>query len=147
MKTYTDIIFSSSKRGSISLRCFKLRASRGWGAVTITCVVKSVRQVREPSKGFELKHSFYMQEVVNWSSKLTFSRERCSGIAPVNVRNVGESHKIIRQTDSALGVDAREGPGGYSRGLISPLPIRSLPNDLCHGQHSQCWLPEETVSS
>ena len=98
MKTYTDIIFSSSKRGSISLRCFKLRASRGWGAVTITCVVKSVRQFREPSKGFELKHSFYMQETSNWSSKLTFSRERWLGIAPVNVRHVGESNKIIRQT-------------------------------------------------
>ena len=88
-----------------------------------------------------------MQETSNWSSKLTFSRERWLGIAPVNVRQVGESNKIIRQTDSGFGVDAREGPGGYSRGLISPLPIRSLPNDLCHGQHSQCWLPEETVSS
>ena len=54
-----------------------------------------------------------MQETVNWSSKLTFSRERWSGIAPVNVRNVGESHKIIRQTDSGFGVDAREGPGGF----------------------------------
>ena len=81
-----------------------------------------------------------MQETVNWSSKLTFSRERCSGIAPVNVRNVGESHKIIRQTDSALGVDAREGPGGFPQGLISPLPIRPLPHDLCHGCDSPCWL-------
>ena len=54
-----------------------------------------------------------MQETVNWSSKLTFSRERWLGIAPVNVRNVGESHKIIRQTDSGFGVDAREGPGGF----------------------------------
>ena len=74
---------------------------------------KPVRQVREPSEGFELRHPFYMQETVNWSSKLTFSRERWSGIAPVNVRNVGESHKIIRQTDSGFGVDAREGPGGF----------------------------------
>ena len=73
---------------------------------------KPVRQVREPSEGFELRHSFYMQETVNWSSKLTFSRERWLGIAPVNVRNVGESHKIIRQTDSGFGVDAREVPGG-----------------------------------
>ena len=87
-----------------------------------------------------------MQETVDWGSKLTFQR-KVVGYRLVNVRNVGESHKIIRQTDSGFGVDAREGPGGYSRGLISPLPIRSLPNDLCHGQHSQCWLPEETVSS
>ena len=54
-----------------------------------------------------------MQETVKWSSRLTFSRERWSGIAPVNVRNVGESHKIIRQTDSDFGVDAREGPAGF----------------------------------
>ena len=36
------------------------------GVVNNSQVVKSpgepVRQVREPSKGFELKHSFYMQE-------------------------------------------------------------------------------------
>ena len=61
---------------------------------------KPVRQVREPSEGFELRYSFYMQETINWSSKLTFSRERLLGIAAVNVRNIGESHKIIRQTDS-----------------------------------------------
>ena len=60
---------------------------------------KPVRHVREPSEGFELRHSFYMQETVNWSSKLSFSRERWSRIAPVNVIGVGESHKIIRQTD------------------------------------------------
>ena len=101
---------------------------------------KPVRQVREPSEGFELKHSFYMQETVNWSSKLTFSRERWLGIAPVNVRNVGESHKIIRQTDSGLGVDAQEGPGGFPQGLILPLPIRPLTRDLCHGWDSPCWL-------
>ena len=67
---------------------------------------KPVRRVREPSEGFELRHSFYMQETVNWSSKLTFSRERLSGIAALNVRNIGESHTIIRQTDSGLEVDA-----------------------------------------
>ena len=77
---------------------------------------KPVRQVREPSEGFELRHSFHMQETVNWSSKLTFSREGWSGIAPVNVRGVSESHKIIRQTDSGLGVDAQEVPGGPHEG-------------------------------
>ena len=67
---------------------------------------KPVRQVREPSEGFELRHSFYMQETINWSSKLTFSRERWLGIDPANVRGVDESHQIIRQTDSGFGVDA-----------------------------------------
>ena len=56
-----------------------------------------------------------MQETINWSSKLTFSRERWSGIAPVDVRNVGDRHNTIRQTDSGFGVDARESPGGPLR--------------------------------
>ena len=74
---------------------------------------KPVRQVREPSEGFELRHSFYMQETINWSSKLTFSRESWLGIAPpINVRGVGESHEMIRQTNSGYGVDAQEVPGG-----------------------------------
>ena len=56
-----------------------------------------------------------MQETVNRSSKLTFSRERWSGIAPVNIKNVGDRHNTIRQTDSGFGVDARESPGGPLR--------------------------------
>ena len=82
-----------------------------------------------------------MQETVNWSSKLTFSRERWSGIAPVNVKNVSESHQIIRQTDSGFGVEAREGPGWFPWGLISTLPISPLPHTLCHVWDSPCWLP------
>ena len=64
----------------------------GWEAVNNSQVVnrlgEPVRQVREPSEGFELRHSFYMQETVNWSSKLTISRERWSGIAACYVRGV-----------------------------------------------------------
>ena len=33
---------------------------------------------------------------------------------PVNVRRVGERHKIVRKTDSDFGVDAQAGPGGPS---------------------------------
>ena len=33
---------------------------------------------------------------------------------PVNVRRVGERHKIVRQTDSGFGVDGRADPGGPS---------------------------------
>ena len=86
MKLFTNIILSSSK-GSILLRCFKLPVPLAhWEAVNNhMCSCKSqekpVRQVREPSEGFDLRHSFYMQET-NWSSKLTFSRERWLGIAP-----------------------------------------------------------------
>ena len=41
-------------------------------------------------------------------------RQRWLGIDPVNLRGVGESHKIVRQTDSGLGVDAGAGPGDPS---------------------------------
>ena len=101
---------------------------------------KPVRHIREPSEWFKLRHSLYMQETVDWGSKLTFQR-KVVGYRLVNVRNVGESHKIIRQTDSGFGVNAPEGPGGFPRVLISPLPIRPLPDDLCHGRDSPRWLP------
>ena len=39
-----------------------------------------------------------------------------SGIAPptppINVRRVGESREIVKQTDFGFGVDALAGPGG-----------------------------------
>ena len=43
--------------------------------------------------------------------------------------------KIVRQTDSGSGVDARAGPGGP----LSPeaLLIRTLPNDLVMGRMAQ----------
>ena len=87
---------------------------------------KSVRQVRQTSERFELRYSFYMRET-NWSSKLTFSRERQSGIAPVNVRGVGESHEIIKQIDSGLGVVPRD--------LTRPASQVS-PHDLVMGEIS-----------
>ena len=34
-----------------------------------------VRQAREPSEGSELRHSFYMQETINWSSVNFFQRK------------------------------------------------------------------------
>ena len=47
------------------------------------------------------------------------------GDSPLYVRRVGERHKIVRQTDSGLGVDARAGPGGPSSPEV--LLIRTLP--------------------
>ena len=41
---------------------------------------------------------------------MIFFRERWLGIAPVNVRRVGESREIVKQTDSGFGVDAQAGP-------------------------------------
>ena len=52
-------------------------------------------------------------------------------MSPVNVRRVGERHKIVRETDSGFGVDTRAGPVGPT----SPeaLLIRTLPHDLVMG--------------
>ena len=49
----------------------------------------------------------------------------------MDVRRVGERHKIVRQTDSGFGVDAQAGPGAP----LSPeaLLIRALPHDLVMG--------------
>ena len=53
------------------------------------------------------------------------------GQPPVNVRGTGESHEIVKQIDSGLGIDARESLGSPS----SPeaLPNSSLPRDLVMG--------------
>ena len=79
--------FDSSEAPAF-LGCFKLPVplvvGRLWAS---TCAVvkgpdSPVRQVRKLPEGFELRHSFYMQETVSWSSKLTFSRKGWWGIAP-----------------------------------------------------------------
>ena len=51
--------------------------------------------------------------------------------SPLYVRRVGERHKIVRQTDSSFGVDARAGLGRPS----SPEALlnSSLPHDLAMG--------------
>ena len=38
-------------------------------------VDKPVTQARLPAERFELRHSFYMQETINWSYKLIFQRK------------------------------------------------------------------------
>ena len=59
---------------------------------------------------------------------------------PVTVRGVGESHEAVKQTDSGFGVDAPADSGGPLR-PDPPLPVRSLPHDLCHGWDLLWWLP------
>ena len=68
MKPFTNIILSSLKRLYI-FKMFYACASPGWGAVnnhmrSCKSPGEPVRQVREPSEGFELRLSFYMQETV-----------------------------------------------------------------------------------
>ena len=42
-----------------------------------------------------------------------------------------------KQTDFGFGVDAQaEDPLRPD----SPLPVKPLPHDLCHGRDSSCWL-------
>ena len=59
--------------------------------------------------------------------------------SPLYVRRVGERHKIVRQTDSGLGIDARAGLGSPS----SPEALlnSSLPHDLVMGgmAHVGSW--------
>ena len=69
VKSYTStilIVFNSLK-GSIFLECLASRASHGWEAVnnhmhSCKSLDKPVRQARKPSEGFELKHSYHVQE-------------------------------------------------------------------------------------
>ena len=64
---------------------------------------KPVRQVREPSEGFELRHSFYMQETISWSSN--FFQRKVVGDSPLLMSE--ELVKVMKkQTDSGFGVDA-----------------------------------------
>ena len=59
--------FSSLEKGSVSLRCFKLSASHGWGSVSNLRAVavkgsgEPVRQVRELSEGV-LSRDIFLQE-------------------------------------------------------------------------------------
>ena len=66
---------------------------------------KPVKQVREPSEWFELRHSFYMQETINWSSKLIFQRKVVGDRPPL----MSEEYSIAnrKQTDFGFGVDAQ----------------------------------------
>ena len=66
------------------------------------------------------------RRLISYSPKLIFSRE-----PPVNVRGVSESHEIVKQTDSGLGVGAQESLGSplSSEALLNS----SLPHDLVMG--------------
>ena len=52
---------------------------------------------------------------------------------------VGESHEIVKQTDSGFGVDVQESLGSplSSEALLNS----SLPHDFCHGWDLPWWLP------
>ena len=65
--------------------------------------------------------------------------------SPLYVRRVGERHKIVRQTDSSFGVDARAGLGRPS----SPEALlnSSLPHDLVMGGISRAGSQHVYVES
>ena len=66
MKPVTNIIFSSLEKGFVSLRCFKLCASHGCGAVSNSQALKGpgdlLGKLESYQRGFELKHPFQMQK-------------------------------------------------------------------------------------
>ena len=120
MKSFTNttlIIFNSSK-GSIFLECFKLpvplMVGRLWTIIVVRVRINLSGKLEGHQRGLNWNTPIMPRRLINLSPKLTCSRERWLGIAPVNVRGVGERHKIVRQTDSGLWVDARAGPGGPS---------------------------------
>ena len=70
MKSSTSFILtaSNSLRGSKLFEYLKLPVPLGWETVNnhmhnCRSPGKPVRQVREPSEGFGLKHSYYVQEL------------------------------------------------------------------------------------
>ena len=76
------------------------------GAVNNPQIVKvRADKLESHQKGFKPRHSFYMQETVNWSSELTLSRGKVV---------MSEEYSIAdsKQTDFGFGVDAQENPGG-----------------------------------
>ena len=54
---------------------------------------------------------------------------------PDNVRGVGESHRVVKQTDSGFGVDVQAAPGGPSSPDL-PLHIRPLRMTFVMGGNS-----------
>ena len=54
-----------------------------------------------------MKHSYYAQETYYLKAlNYLFPEKGGGGTAPINVREVGERHNAVRQTDSIFGVDA-----------------------------------------
>ena len=66
---------------------------------SISCKVRSDK-LESHQKGFKPRHSFYMQETVNWSSELTLSREK---VVMSEECSIADS----KQTDFGFGVDAQ----------------------------------------
>ena len=65
------------------------------------------------------------------------------GDSPLYVRRVDERHKIVRQTDSGLGVDAQAGLGSP----LSPEALlnSSLPHDLVMGGMARAGSRQSTL--
>ena len=65
------------------------------------------------------------------------------GDSPLYVRGVGESHEIVKQTDSDFGIDARAGLGSPLR--PEALLNSSLPHDLVMGGISHGCSRQDTT--
>ena len=67
-----------------------------------SCKVQADRsdKLESHQRGFKQRHSFYMQETVNWSSELTLSREK---VVMSEECSIADS----KQTDFGFGVDAQ----------------------------------------
>jgi len=72
---------------------------------------------------------------------LIFLQRRWWGIAAVNVRRVGESREIAKQTDFGFGVHAQAGPEGHPLSSGSPCPPELSHMALSWGgdSHAGSW--------
>ena len=64
------------------------------------------------------------------------------GDSPLYVRKVGERHKIVKQTDSGLGIDTRTGPGRplSPEALLNiSLPHNLVMGGISHAGSQQVW--------
>ena len=65
-----------------------------------SCQADWSNRLESHQRGFKSRHSFYMQETVNWSSELTLSREK---VVMLEEYSIADS----KHTDFGFGVDAQ----------------------------------------
>ena len=124
VKTHHQYDLELFRKGSVSLRCFKLCASRGWGAASNSQAVRGLGnllgKLESYQRGFNWKHPFQMKKT-----------KALSWLFPECVRRV-EKQSTKAGRFLVWGVHAQEIPGGHPEIWLA-LPVRSLPHDLVTG--------------
>ena len=119
--TSTILIIFHPLKDSMLIRTFRMfwlpmpfKVGELWIIMCVNCKSMDKPVMQRQQRGLNWNTPIMPRRLMNWSPKWLFPEKGGRGQPPVNVRRVGERHKIVRQTDSGLGVDARAGPGGPS---------------------------------